>query len=656
MTPTKLRSKGTLRRVALGVCTAACVTAGGVAVGDPRNGAPEHLLRIASDEPLTVRLLASVPRWRVGSHSFRITRDSDDTPARGRYVAGRFTIDRDNGRAAVVDPEGCIQAVQAASGVDRDVATRLVERMLSRYAQSGRRRDLGLLRDATRDLLESVDDGRVYQPLIVVDGAYRGRSTLAQVSAEDPEGRRALRKAQSGDDALWERYLLENDSSAFVELSRDANVPRFHHAADPVTGEPLAESDFRRRETRRCLIANDRTGRVFTFVADVPETPQLADAAFASNARYTVTFAGLPATTRALLTSSGFCAAIRNRSAHLETTNPDRVFPGAYGQTLPLPVFQVSELTGAELNLIDVTPPNGERLVDPTTDWESPDNRYLVPASERKPFVARVRFNQPLDPRTVSPSTFTLTLRRTAVGTANERFVQLAVPVDVRLNQSRLGEVEVEIAPRAELDPSAEFELRVRNLVRALSGRQITTDLIDVFTTAPFAQQHEAIHDDFADPGSQWIEPDSTNPRVLVAADAAHDPDGRGLFVPFLGDDPTPVTAIESGWRDIGGLAPRCVVRFDDPATPEVEGTSFHAPAGSSVRLFARSTPEDILYHHHPNPYLASPWVELDPAHPDFVGRSFVQLRIEFTVPPGATPATPDLPYVDLVSLFAVWP
>lgn len=151
------------------------------------------------------------------------------------------------------------------------------------------------------------------------------------------------------------------------------------------------------------------------------------------------------------------------------------------------------------------------------------------------------------------------------------------------------------------------------------------------------------------------MEADSANPRMLVAADAVHDPDGRGLFVPFLCDDPTPVTAIQSGWFDSAGLAPRCVARFDDPATPEVEGTRLHAPAGSSVRLFARATPEEVI-NHVPNPYLIGPWVELDPAHPDFVGRHFVQLRIEFTLPPGATPATPDLPYVDVVSLFAVWP
>lgn len=503
MTRNTLRSEGTLRRVARVACTAVCVAAGGVAIADPRNGAPEVLLRIASDEPLTVRLLASVPKARVGSESFRITRDSDGEPARGRYVAGTFTIDRDNDRAAVVDPEGYIQAVQAVRGIDRDAAKRLVDRMLARYAQTGRRRDLGQLIDVMHDLDASVQDGPVYQPLIVVDDAYRRPSTLAQVSAEDSDSRRALRKAQSGDDALWERYLLQGDLSAFVELSIDPNVPRFHHAVDPFTGDLRAESDFRRRETRRSLITNDRTGRVFTFVPDVPETPQLADAAFASNERYTATFAGLPASTRALLTASGFCAAIRGRSAHLETTFPDHQIPANYGLPVPDPVFRVSELTMASLAITDVTPPNGERLVDPSTDWESPDNRYLVPASERKPFVARVRFNQPLDPRTVTPNTFNLTMTRALIGTANERMGSIAVPCDVRLHQTRLGEVEVEIAPRVALDPSAEFEIRVRNLVRALSGRQVNTDSIYRFTTAPFAEQHEAVHDDFAYSESQ---------------------------------------------------------------------------------------------------------------------------------------------------------
>lgn len=653
-----ISSSRTVRRFLLGTCAAVVVTGGVRATADDERVPPEDVLSIASDEPLTVRFATSVPRARVGSQSFRIVRESDGEPARGRYVAGTFATDHDTGNPIVLDPEAWIQAVQVVRALDREAATRFVERALDRYAQSGRRRDIDVLWSAIGeiDAGSSGSSGWHYSPELM--GAeptllqVGRRRTLPQQDASAPEELRALRKLQAGDDALWESYVTESDLAAFQELAADPTALRFHHSIDPLTGEPYVDSDFRRLESRRYLFANAKPGRVFTFVPDVPQSAEAVDAAFAPNERYEVRFAGLPATVGGLLTASGFRAAITRRVAHVETTFPDHQYPQSYGTPVQQPEFRLSELKSAALQVIDVTPPSGELLVDPWTDWESPDNRFLVIQPERRPFVVRVRFNQPLRPSSVTPSTFVLTQRRASIGTDNERSVQIGVPVNVSLRQSRLGDVEVEVVPRVSLDPAAQYELTVRSVVTALNGRQPVADALSYFTTAPISSQTDVLYDWFTDPAHFWAEADNQTPRALVAADAAHDPDGLGLFVPFLGDDPVPVRAIETGWLDGRGIAPRYEMRFDDPATPQIEGTTVHAPAGSSVRVFARTTPANAATN-SPDAFHVGPWIELDPAHGEFLGQHYVQLRIEFTLPPGATPSTPDLPYVDRVSLIA---
>ena len=62
-----------------------------------------------------------------------------------------------------------------------------------------------------------------------------------------------------------------------------------------------------------------------------------------------------------------------------------------------------------EPRVINQTPPNGEAFIDSTTDWEDPDNQFTVLLPARRTFTVRLRFAQPLDPRSVSPATFTMT-------------------------------------------------------------------------------------------------------------------------------------------------------------------------------------------------------------------------------------------------------
>jgi hypothetical protein len=581
----------------------------------------------------------------VGPQSFRIVREFDGAPARGRYVAGRFLVDPFTRRAVVVDPEGYVESVQAVKGVDRAAATAFVEQTLARCAQSGNLEDLAPLRQVVSDLNRKVhrpDGTSDYDPdLWVTSSELR---SLPQQDASASDTARALRRIQAGDDALWEAYISRADIGAFAELEADPAASRFHHSINPVTGEPRSDSDYRRHESRRCLITGAKSGREYTFVPDVPQSVDLSDVAFTPNDQYVVTLIGLPNSAGGLTTAAGYRAAVHRRVAHLETTNPnrDQTFGDVYGQPVVAPQFQLSELNG---------------LVDPTTDWESPDNRFTVPQPNRRPFVVRVRFNQPLDPRTVTPTTFNLTQRRASIGTANERQLQLPVPVDVRLRQSRLGDVEVEVSPRGvTLDPGAEYEITVRNLVRALDGRSNAFDAISSFTTAPLADSFDILFADFARSDTNWVEADVPSPRVLVAADAAHDPDGLGMFVPFLGNDPTPVAAIQTQWIDSHRNAPRYVVRFDNPATPQIiDGMIVHAAPGSSVRVLARTAPGDTGTG-QPNLFLVGPWIELDPANFEILGSRFFQMRIEFTVQPGATPATADLPFVERGSVVAYRP
>src|SRR5262249_22219500 len=156
------------------------------------------------------------------------------------------------------------------------------------------------------------------------------------------------------------------------------------------------------------------------------------------------------------------------------------------------------------------------------------------------------------------------------------------------------------------LDPAAEYRVEVRNLVRSLTGKSSVLDSRTTFTTAPTLESFRVLGEVMKTPADHWVEADTLTPRPLVAADAAHDPNGAGRFVPFLGDDAVPVTAIQSQWLDGHFLTPRYEIRLRNWVTQDL---FFHAPPGSSVRFFARTTGADVSTG-SPSPYLVQPWVE----------------------------------------------
>src|SRR6185295_3469871 len=85
--------------------------------------------------------------------------------------------------------------------------------------------------------------------------------------------------------------------------------------------------------------------------------------------------------------------------------------------------------------VINQTPPNGEAFVDPTTDWEDPDNQFTVLLPARRTFTVRLRFAQPLDPRSISPATFSMTKTASIDAGGNESVVNVPVAVGTFLSQ-----------------------------------------------------------------------------------------------------------------------------------------------------------------------------------------------------------------------------
>jgi hypothetical protein len=133
--------------------------------------------------------------------------------------------------------------------------------------------------------------------------------------------------------------------------------------------------------------------------------------------------------------------------------------------------------------IVNMTPPDGEDTIDPSTDWENPDNQYLVSIPQRKPFVVRLRFSRPLDPRTVDAAHFTVTKTGVVDFGGNVTSVNIPLAVSVTLTQTRMGEILVTMQPIGKPDPSAVYHVGVSETVRALDGRPLATGFDGSFTT-----------------------------------------------------------------------------------------------------------------------------------------------------------------------------
>src|SRR5262245_63940773 len=232
------------------------------------------------------------------------------------------------------------------------------------------------------------------------------------------------------------------------------------------------------------------------FVPDLPIRADLADTAYTPGRAYSVIIpAAQPGVFNTVLTRQGQRPLLQKNGR--DFTTQFTTVPATAAA-----LFRDGEsrtgITALQTpRVINQTPPNGESFVDPTTDWEDPDNQFTIPIPARRTFSIRLRFAQPLDPRTVSPTSFTVTKRATIDAVGNETAVNVPVAVGTFLNQHRLGIVEVEITPATNLDPQSKYEVVARNLVRSLGGASNPTDYTTSFIVGPGVPQLDAVRESF---------------------------------------------------------------------------------------------------------------------------------------------------------------
>jgi hypothetical protein len=123
-----------------------------------------------------------------------------------------------------------------------------------------------------------------------------------------------------------------------------------------------------------------------------------------------------------------------------------------------------------------------------------------------------------------------------------------------------------------------------------------------------------------------------------------------------LGDFPAhpnvPMTVNQSQgfsrWFNTQLDTPRYVAVFDDPLTPEIEGTSFET-AGQSVDILVRTAPGSLVSPGRPDTDLATPWTPL--ADVAQIGaRRFIQFRVDFNIGLSYVFTEPR-PFVDFIAI-----
>ena len=453
------RSRGLRARIrpALAGCTALAAGALAAMSADRLLAADPEPVAIARDESFVVRLTRPVsPASFESGMYFGTTGGTGNERGRGTFVFGRPLIDPATGRQVVVRPEALREYYVTIRGLTIDEADAEAARVLARVERTGRLDQLDeidswLVQTYGETAGTRLDDPRVsafYPPPGVTD-------------TEDA----ALRRLVAGDDELWRDYLVSGDLGAFATLAADPSIERFRHPVDPATGIPSAASVLRQREHRRVLMRRARNA--VTFLPEVPMRADLADAAYAAGATYELSvtrrFAG---SVRDVVTESGGVARFLRRAVNLrvsDDTGDGGLFLGG---------AQTSTTTGTPEppRVVNITPPAGESYVDVTTDWEDPDNQYLVPVPGRRLFSIRLRFSRPLDPRTVDAAHITLKKSATFDAVGNETPVSVPIGIGVWLSQTRMGEVLVEITPFTNLDPMSRYRVEVLGTVRGLDG------------------------------------------------------------------------------------------------------------------------------------------------------------------------------------------
>jgi hypothetical protein len=441
---------------------------------------------LARDEEFVVRLSQPVAFSRVTAGNLRVTQTPGTTDAYGMWAPGRALIDPVTNRAVVVRPEAVREYFELVKGQPREDAQRSASSLLRRVESTGKLSLLKTVDEKLRVKLGLNAGTRLDDETTPVDGTYPARLPDTTPGDNDPPldlnpGDSPLepyRTRIAGDDDLWWAYLTGGDIEAYSQLARNPEYERFYHPVDAATGAVSASSVLRQREYRRVLIRRSTT--FVTFMPAIPNKADLTDAGYASGATYGVSASGpLRGKTKTLLPARGGVVRFVHNVATFGT-EPDT--------GIGSPFLGGTPWTGAPTldasRVVNVTPPDGEVSVDPTTDWEDPDNRFTTPLPQRRLFVIRLRFSAPLDPRTVDASHFLLTKTAVIDDRGYETPVHVAVAVGVFLAQTRGGEIRVDMSPATNLDPGSKYEVRARDTTRALNGRTRAADFTSQFVTA----------------------------------------------------------------------------------------------------------------------------------------------------------------------------
>lgn len=498
------------------------------------------------DEEVTIRFKSELLKSSVGPDTilFR-TGSGNSNQARGTYVTGKFMYDKSTQRRVVIRPEALREYYELIKGFSRVDAERKTDRAIDRMERTGRIR-----------LLDKVDRGLVqfFGPSYGAGTRLDDDGILSTYPPQLAEGDSLApyRERIAGDDALYEDYLVNGNVDAFNQLAENPEYERFYHTVDPGTGVPDDDSVLRLREYRKVLI-NRRNERRVMFIPQIPIRADLDDSGLVPGQSYSIIIpASTPGVFNTVLTKKGrrpLLQADGKDFSTLFTTVPGTV----NSSTLYLGGEARSGVASLQKpRVICVTPPNGESFVDATTDWENPDNQFDVPLQARRTFTVRVRFAQPVDPRSVSPSNFQINKTKTNPGQPDEETLEppgIPVAVGTFLSQVRPGIVEVEVTPATNLDPFSQYTLTVRGNVRTLgaladgSPSILGEDFKSSFIVGPGPVPVSGIQDDFrgitnrADPNNE-----DTKDQITTAmwnAPPLFDLEDTGklvaAFMPFTG-------------------------------------------------------------------------------------------------------------------------
>jgi hypothetical protein len=445
-------------RPATALLLAAPLAAGGLlaAWGEHVFAAPSPPAPLARDEAFVVRLARPTSLFAFVDAARLAARGGVEP--NGLFVSGRPLLDRATGRQVVVRPEALREYYEIVRGLSREDADIAAAKVLSRVEKTGNVSLLEPVDAALRQMFGPTAGTRLDDPAVL--------AFVPPYGVTDAAGA-ALRTVVAGDDTLWHAYVF-GDINAFETLATNPGYERFVHPIDPATGVPSAESVLRQREHRRVLMRRDRTS--VTFLPDVPMRASLTDAAYLAGTTYELSVARrYGAGAMSLTPERGGVVRFVHRLATFTVAGD----PGDGGPFLGgLQDASTGTSVGATVapRVVNMTPPPGESFVDPTTDWEDPDDEYLVPVAARRMFVIRLRFARPLDPRTVDEAHFTLTKTATYDAAGNETAISVPAAIGVTLFQLRMGEVVVDVQPVRSLDPQSKYRLDVLGTVRGLDG------------------------------------------------------------------------------------------------------------------------------------------------------------------------------------------